>query len=471
MRNKAGKSGVLIIVLAAIILIALVPWYFIVARYLGFGSDSESDSERNENTAVTQTAPPVVEPPPEPVQTPQPTPEPIFEPEVPLHETITSIRTDYPMLTGELNEIASHHDSVAVSLVFFDGGTGKYFTYEHGYADVEEKRVVNVDTKFRVASLSKLVTVLCAMVLVDKDLIDLDTDISVYLGYEVKNTNYPGTAITTRMLMQHTSSIFDSGAFQMSRDRNSSESLRYLLERGSSFRRNNPGTVFEYTNFGYSVLAAVCENAAGKTLNTLAREVLFEPLEIDAAYVPSTMHDTRNIAAIYNDRHVMTRSVQSQLEIRESETFGHDLHLAQGNLTISIIDYARILVMLGNGGVLNDVRILSSEAVREIHNTSVEGASYRQGLGTRFSTGDFIDNLGFYWHTGSAYGTFAQYIYNHSDNMNRGVVVVTTGAKTDRERNGMVTVCSKLSSVAWEELSAIVDFEDHYDDDDDEFDG
>jgi len=287
------------------------------------------------------------------------------------------------------------------------------------------------------------------MVLVDDGLVNLDTDISVYLGYDVKNTNFPGDKITTRMLMQHTSSVFDSGAFQLSRDRNSSESVRFLLERGSSFRRNQPGTNFEYTNFGYAILGAICENVSGKSLDTLAREVLFEPLDIDAAYIPRRLEDIENIAVLYNETHTVTRSVQSQLEIEESETLGHDLHLAQGNLTISMIDYARILAMLGNNGVLNDVRVLSPGSVRAIHEADVEGASYQQGLATRLSVGAFITGEGFFWHTGSAYGVYTQYLYSADPDVNRGVVVVTTGANTGRESNGMVGICTELSTISW----------------------
>jgi CubicO group peptidase (beta-lactamase class C family) len=286
--------------------------------------------------------------------------------------------------------------------------------------------------------------------LVDEGLIDLDTDISIYLGYEVLNVHHPGTAITARMLMQHNSSIFDSGAFTVSRDRNTSESIRHLLDRGTSFRRNEPGTNFEYSNFGYSILGAICENVSGKSLDTLARDVLFRPLGIDAAYVPENLYNTENIAAIYNETHVVTRSVLSQLGVTESGVLGDDVHLAQGNLTISMLDYARIMTMLGNGGILHGARILSQGAVNEMHITNVEGDGYEQGLGTRFSMGGFITGEGFFWHTGSGYGLLAQYLYSAAETDNRGVVVVTTGAISGREQNGMVSICIELSRLAWD---------------------
>jgi CubicO group peptidase (beta-lactamase class C family) len=308
------------------------------------------------------------------------------------------------------------------------------------------------------------------MVLVDEGLLDLDADISIYLGYDVINSSFPGTEISTRMLMQHTSSIFDSGAFQISRDRNTSESMRELLERGSSFRRTRPGSHFEYSNFGYAILGAIIENISGRVIDTYAREVLFQPLGIDAAYVSESLHNIDNKAAIYNERHVLTRSVEAQLEITGSGRPGHDLHIAQGSLVISPIDYARILTMLGNGGILHETRILSEQSIREIHDTSVVGAAYEQGLATRFSFGDFRSNEGFFWHTGSAYGLFSQYMQVVPLSDNRGIVIATTGATTGRELNGMVTVCTDLASLiwnGWDTLFAELEIEDNNDVDDD----
>jgi len=450
MSNKSGKAGVTIVILGAIILVALVPWYFVLSRHF-------SNDDTPGQTPPPAEESPLVDSEPEAGQTPDPEPEPEPAPLPPVEqeaeeepeyeETVAGIAETHPGLLKELNNVASQYNCISASLVVFDGDTGEYFTYEYGYADKDERQKANIDTKFRVASLAKLTTAVCAMKLVDEDLLDLDTDISTYFGYEVININFPETQITARMLMQHTSSLFDSGAFQVSRDRNSSEPVRYLIEIGSSFRRNRPGTHFEYSNFGYAVLGALCERVSGKTLDTLAREVLFEPLDIDAAYVPDRLLDTENIAVLYNSDHTATQSVQAQLDIGESELLGHDLHLAQGNLTISMLDYARILAMLINGGALGGVRILSAEAVNDMHNANVQGIDYKQGLATRFSSGDFIEHEDFYWHTGSSFGLFAQYVY--SKEINRGVVSVTTGATIERSESGMIDVCTELSRIAW----------------------
>ncbi|MDR2568841.1 MAG: beta-lactamase family protein [Oscillospiraceae bacterium] len=459
MRNKDGRAGIVIVILAAIIVIALLPWYFIISRNLGFdlsglwdslSFETSVDGDDELNDGEEPDDDPALPPTPEPTSTPQTIGEPGYI--IPLDETIISIAAEYPQLINEINEVLRRYDCVAAGLTAFNGETGEFFNFDFGYADLEARQPANDQTKFRISSLTKLVTVICAMSLVDQNLLDLDTDISIYLGYEAINSNFPDEVITPRMLMQHTSSIFDSGAFQTSRDRNSSESLRYLLERGTSFRRNQPGSVYEYSDFGYSVLGAICENVAGKSIDIFAREILFEPLGIDAGYVPGNIQNIEDIAVIYNESHAVTRSVQSQLDITQSDLLGHDLHLSQGNLTISALDYSRILAMLGNGGVLRDIRVLSSEAVREIYNIGRGTVANDQGFAMRYTLDDFLPGDGFFWNGGSAYGLFAQFFYSDARNTNKGIVVITTGATVSREPNEMIDVCTEVSAIVWRAL-------------------
>jgi len=431
-------------------LLALIPWVLVAMRFIDGGAlpffSSEEEIETDEDYEYTYDDEDEEEYPDYPEYEPDPN---VGSEFTFAEETIVNISDEFPYLINELRTISSEYNSIAVSLVAFDGATSTFYTYQYGFADMENRQAVTEDTRFRVASLSKLVTAICAMVLVDEGLLDLDTDISMYLGYEVRNPHFPDTPITARMLLQHTSAVFDSGAFHVSRENYTNESLQSVLERDTSFRRRQPGVTFEYTNFGYSILAAVCEMIFGDSIDAMARELIFEPLGIDAAFVAENLRDTQNIAVIYNDRHAVTRSVQTQLAASESGEPGHDLHLAQSNLTISAIDYARILMMLGNGGILGDTRILSQESVSIMHRTDVSAPNYRQGLGLRFNDNEFLSNSGIFWHTGSSYGTFTQFAYVLGHNTNRGVVVLTTGATISRLPTGLINLCNDLSLAVW----------------------
>ena len=65
------------------------------------------------------------------------------------------------------------------------------------------------DTKYRIASISKMVAAIGVMQQVEKGKIKLDADVSRYLGFTFRNPNFPGEKITARMLLSHTSSLRD----------------------------------------------------------------------------------------------------------------------------------------------------------------------------------------------------------------------------------------------------------------------
>ncbi len=81
-----------------------------------------------------------------------------------------------------------------------------------GYADEDANRLATHETRYLVASISKTITAVAAMQLVEQNLIGLDDDINQYLPFSVRNPSFPNDAITLRMLLAHRSSISD--AFQ-----------------------------------------------------------------------------------------------------------------------------------------------------------------------------------------------------------------------------------------------------------------
>ncbi|MEI6873889.1 MAG: serine hydrolase domain-containing protein, partial [Spirochaetota bacterium] len=79
-----------------------------------------------------------------------------------------------------------------------------YFGYRGFDATGRRGRLsVDRETRFRVASLSKPVTAIGALRLTEKGLLDLDADVSGYLGFPLRNPHYPDAVITTRMLLSH----------------------------------------------------------------------------------------------------------------------------------------------------------------------------------------------------------------------------------------------------------------------------
>src|SRR5437763_3856263 len=90
--------------------------------------------------------------------------------------------------------------------VAFDS-SGDIGSFADGVADPHRGRRVTIDDPVRVASVSKTVTAIGVMKLVDEGKLDLNRDVSAYLGWPLRNPAFPDRPITLAMLLAHTSSV------------------------------------------------------------------------------------------------------------------------------------------------------------------------------------------------------------------------------------------------------------------------
>ena len=86
---------------------------------------------------------------------------------------------------------------------------GGEIAYENavGTQDFARNLPLRLDSRARIASVSKTFATIAAMQLKDAGKLDLDADAGEYLGFALRNPRYPQTPITTRMLLSHTSSL------------------------------------------------------------------------------------------------------------------------------------------------------------------------------------------------------------------------------------------------------------------------
>lgn len=187
----------------------------------------------------------------------------------------------------------------------------RYFAAE---GSGEKDRLVDGETRWRVASMSKPIVALGAMVLVEKGLLDLDRDISDYLGYSLRNPNYPGRVITPRNLLGHTSSLRDADFYYPPLGRALQElfvpGFEYY-DGGRHFARadevankaadKGPGSFYCYCNLGYGLLGSIIEKVSGQRFDLFMKASIFDPLGIDGAFNPNLLSDKGffNLSPIY----------------------------------------------------------------------------------------------------------------------------------------------------------------------------
>ena len=109
-------------------------------------------------------------------------------------------------------KVLSGHKTTGAALYVAKDGEIVY-EYLYGYADKKAGIPVSEDTYFRTASVTKMISAIHIMQLVEQGLLDLDENIGTYFGYSVTNPYVGNAPVTLRHLMTHTSSLNSQGGY------------------------------------------------------------------------------------------------------------------------------------------------------------------------------------------------------------------------------------------------------------------
>lgn len=151
-----------------------------------------------------------------------------------------------------------------------------------GIADRRTGRRITPDDPIRVASVSKIATALTIMRLVEQGRLDLDADVSILLGWPLRNPAFPDRVITLRMLLSHTGSVRDNGENYVVR---LGKDIRPQAQDPGSFDpAHAPGSFFHYSNLNFGLVGTVIERATGERFDRVARREVLEPLSLDACF-------------------------------------------------------------------------------------------------------------------------------------------------------------------------------------------
>lgn len=188
-----------------------------------------------------------------------------------------------------------------------------------GQANLEWGIRNTLDTKFEIASMTKPMTALLIMQLVEEGKIRLDGKVSDYVPYYQRET---GTKITVDQLLNHTSGIQQDIAFsdnpndvpliipKINADMLSNGELVKLI--AARPLRFEPGTDYGYSSDAYAVLGAIIEHVTGKSYQQVFAERIFKPAGMTET-VPALLSPLvpkralgyqQNFAGIQNAMHI-----------------------------------------------------------------------------------------------------------------------------------------------------------------------
>lgn len=313
----------------------------------------------------------------------------------------------------------------------------------HGHADLEAKKPMRTDTLFRLASMTKPVTAVAILMLVEEGKLVLSDPVWKFIP-EFKHPKVavwtlpndasgaglrlvPATReITIHDLLTHTSGLangFEGPAGDFVRKANlpSGGSLDERVRRLATLPLNfQPGSQWEYSpGTGFDTLGRVVEILSGLTLDRFFKTRIFDPLGMKDTFFTVPADRQSDLAVLYtkSDKGLM----RPERPAAAPQAASGPNFSGAGGLTGSAADYLAFASMLLNGGQANGVRLLSRKTVElmtadatgplDLRNYAgdqvLKGYGFGLGVRVRRSTGDsgWMGSLGDFGWAG-AFGTY-----------------------------------------------------------------
>lgn len=407
--------------------------------------------------------------------------------------------TSEQKLTARMEELISdpEHPLMAASLgILRDGKI--IFSDAVGLKFLDGTRA-DRDTKYRTASISKLITAIGVWQLIEQSRIDPEEDVSRYLGFELRNPGHPNTPITVRMLLSHTSSVRDGGvpgSYNIPYGHRISEFFTegapHYMPRCWPPVSEAPGSFFAYSNMNYCLLGSVIEAASGERFDRYMTNHVFAPMGLTCSYNVSAMPQQakEQLGTLYRkldsageydlEKGVWTAQCDDYSRGYPCEEYADyelgsngSLFGPMGSLRVSVSELCRLMQMFCSGGSYNHVQILQPETLDRMfapawsydpvtnNGDTYCGMMRCYGMGPHLFTnsdqGDRIvlgQNLPFAGHTADAYGLLGGMLFDR--NLGNGIVYTAAGTGSDKDQ-----YLGKYSSFyGWEEklLTAAADF-------------
>ena len=257
---------------------------------------------------------------------------------------------------------------------------------------------VDEKTCFRIASVTKWVTAIGLMTLYDQGKLNLDKDISSYLGFKVRNPAYPDTPITARMLLSHTSSLSPNASnYHPDWARIGKKGYDPIFDE--SIR---PGTQYAYADYNGALVGCLIEAISRQSVQNYMSQKVFKPLGLTAGYSPNFLPSGTVCKDLLKPNGKVEISVQKDRNRKynnKADPKGNNGYTV-GKLYINAQSLTRLAQMMYNGGILDGKRILKSSTVKLMEADQPLTAPSPYGLSTvrlkQFERGTWYGHQGRY---------------------------------------------------------------------------
>ncbi|TDO98648.1 serine hydrolase domain-containing protein [Marinomonas balearica] len=296
-------------------------------------------------------------------------------------------------LEWKMSEARRQNDIASITTLLVDKST-VLFSDSQGYANVRQGLKANLDTPYRIGSITKVFTAIALMQMVDEGKVDLDAPLNRYLPEFNIHTPYGQESITIRRILSHQSGLPSEIDIGFKRYAALDDLIPILNETYISFA---PETAFNYSNTGFALLGLVIERISGDGYGDYLEKNIFTPLQLKNASVgnqdPRLAHGYESLDA------------QNLPEIRD---------VAAGDIAMSGRDLATFAQVLLNQGQYQDEngqnkQLLSESSFEAMFKVQTDNSALDSDLpiGLAWLLFPPVSNLSgmpsFAWHGGSTY--------------------------------------------------------------------
>ncbi len=336
----------------------------------------------------------------------------IFFAVVPVAFSSSLDATDQDNISKHFDAYVNEGKIPHISILAHKNGK-EIYRHAHGHADIESKTKINKDSIFRIYSMSKPVTGVAIMQLIEQGKLRLADKVSLYIpGFKntkVLNLEYqdymvkPKREVTIRDLLTHTSGLTYSwagegpvqqmyrkynirpyffGALDSEMSKFPGDTCAFAATAASVPLLHNPGEKWSY-GINMDILGCVVEVVSGLNFAQYLQENIFDPLKLNSMGFAVKPKDNNSFTTLYTsglfsrDGEIIgagganPADLMFSKELRQIDPYlkspyqsnTSKLYDGGSGLVSNIDDYAQFALMLMNKGELNGVRILSESSV------------------------------------------------------------------------------------------------------------
>lgn len=283
-----------------------------------------------------------------------------------------------------------------VSIAVFIGNE-IIWTKGYGWADVENRIAATEHTIGRIGSISKSVTAVAMVQLVEREILKFDDPVEKYFPEfaGIADTIGIPVPVTFRMLASHTAGLIREPRLQGA----ASGSIYFwedkILESiPNTYFQTIPQTEYSYSNIGFGILGLAFSRAAGVPFMELVTENIFKPLGMTSSTFILNSPELWNRMSVGYSKNRRTGEVSA--ERATLDHFGRGYKVPNGGVYSTVGDLAKFAAaMMGE----TPVHILSDESREEMLTLQPPAGGY--GLGFMINENDDMKIVG---HTGSVAG-------------------------------------------------------------------